>query len=323
MTSCERCAALMPWMLNRTLESGEEAALREHLATCAECRAERERARAALALAGAHPPPAALVALSRGEELPDRERVAAHVRGCASCSEELALARASHRLSSEGARERWTATATSPLWRWGALAATLLALLGFGGWLWTAVTRPAATTAASVAPDARPAAPDRAATATDAEAMRESERAALALREDLARSGQRVRELEGQLAELRAPVLNARVLEVHPEVVLRGGEQTANDVSIARDDPAVTLLLTATSGARPGPHRVELVAPGGEVLWRAEGLELQPTGDFALTVPADLLPEGRVTVRLEPPAEGSRGGGAEAARYVLTVRRRG
>ena len=83
MTSCEHCAELLPWLLNGTLEAGDEAAVREHLATCAECRAEEGRARAALAVAGAHPPAAALVALSRGGVRADRDRGAAHGRGAA------------------------------------------------------------------------------------------------------------------------------------------------------------------------------------------------------------------------------------------------
>jgi len=157
----ERARELLPWLLNGSLEEPERGEVLDTLRTSEELRRELAETRLAGEVFAQHVPAADLAAHAFGEPTGlDRGRIDAHLALCASCAEELTMARESRELA--GAPEAGTA-ATAPAagprrrgrllaflrpgaasaggsaggWQAAALAASLTALVGLGGWIWT------------------------------------------------------------------------------------------------------------------------------------------------------------------------------------------
>ncbi|HSS75909.1 MAG TPA: zf-HC2 domain-containing protein [Thermoanaerobaculia bacterium] len=147
--TCDQAIELLPWFLNGTLESGELADVRQHLETCASCRAALAETGQAWSVfsqetAAQHIPAEDMVALAWGEPPAGIEQVAAetHLASCAECSAELEMTRMSRRLGEEdnvalfpGAKPRSRTGAAPWHWRAAAIAASLTAVVAAGGWL--------------------------------------------------------------------------------------------------------------------------------------------------------------------------------------------
>jgi len=160
----ERATELLPWLLNGTLEGPERDEVLNALRTSEELRAELAETHQAGEVFGQHVPAADLVAHAFGEPTGlDRGRIEAHLALCASCAEELAMARESHALAE--APESGGAATTAPAapaagerrsgrllaflrpsasagggvagWQAAALAASVAAAVALGGWIWT------------------------------------------------------------------------------------------------------------------------------------------------------------------------------------------
>ena len=134
--SCEDTQELLPWWRNGSLDNGERAAVEEHLATCADCRAALEQVEEVLAgVAGSsHPAADELVRFAWAGEGERAGAVAEHLEACPSCREAVALARESaelQKLDSPPAPPPANDSGTRAGGRSGALlvAAALLALL--------------------------------------------------------------------------------------------------------------------------------------------------------------------------------------------------
>ena len=103
--------------------------------------------------------------------------------------------------------------------------------------------------------------------------------------------------LRERVSSFDLPLPNVQVLELFPlEMALRGeAEEEDVDGSI----PFVTMIL-ATEVREPfDAFRLDVRGPDDALLWRAEGLEMQPTGDFTVQIPTTPLPLGTITLRLE------------------------
>src|SRR4051794_5717493 len=149
--NCDDVSELLPWLLNGTLESEEEAEVRRHLATCERCRAALGDTREAWTTFDQHLPSEALVALAYGEAPSGVDAALAdrHLASCPQCAAELELAGMSRRLEEDekivpfptpsAPRSRQEAPVVrggSRAGRAAALAAGLAAVVGWTGWLY-------------------------------------------------------------------------------------------------------------------------------------------------------------------------------------------
>jgi hypothetical protein len=101
------------------------------------------------------------------------------------------------------------------------------------------------------------------------------------------------RAYESQLAELKAPQLNAPVYDVFPEgVVQRSGETSVNQLELSPKTKEFTLVLNGEGVPRYSSYGVEIVSRGGEVLWRGEGLQRDRFGGFFIRVQRSFMDEG-------------------------------
>jgi hypothetical protein len=331
LTDCEGVAGLLPWLGNGTLDAGEAAGLREHLASCARCREEWESTRKAADVFSAHIPTPALVGHVFGDADPalPRDVVEAHLADCEACAHELAMVRESRAAESASGsvgpphrRAPWLAPALA--------AAGLAAVVAGATGVWIGHRegdRRAARSAADVARlegrvatlsaevgrleiDAARREADQARKAdgagqADGEAQGDGERQA-----DGGSRAERLGKVEAAGGG-GAPIVNPPVVELVPATAVeRGGGGRL--VAVARA-PLVTLILVSPSGA--GGHRgfgLELRRGGGRV-WGAEGLVVQPGEDLTLALPGSMLEPGSYELVL-------RGGTAGRPELLATYR---
>ncbi len=146
----EHARELLPWLLNGTLEEPERSELLAALRGDEELRRELAETREAGQVFAQHVPAGELVAHAFGAPTAlAAARIDAHLALCERCAEEVALVRESRSLSEEpDAPERrqpgvlpFRRPAAAPAGtgrsRRFALAASLAAMVGFGGWLAT------------------------------------------------------------------------------------------------------------------------------------------------------------------------------------------
>ncbi len=308
---CAHVEELLPWLLNGTLPAVESAGVREHLARCAACREARAETAWVADLAAHHVPAGGLLDLAAGVRLPAEERVEieAHLASCAACAAELELVRQSWveleapetvpaKLPGGRSELARPDLAFGPRprpksdWRTLALAASLAGMIlgGFGFWQMRLQ-----------------AAGEQARQAAEVERSR---RAA-----DEARRGRAT--AEAQVARLQEPQLNAGFAELMPvELVLRGAATPLPVLAVPAAGRITLLLAAPPAGPEKGEYGVELRDAQGRVVWAARGLERQALGEFSLSLPAELLPEGPAEIRLFPPDESE----AASARYRFQVR---
>lgn len=287
---CHDVGELIPWYLNGTLDASRAQLVREHLASCPDCRKEADEARAALTLFSTHLSSADLVEMAWGRppaavaaDLAER-----HLAQCTACRADLDLLSASRRLEQGPEAARARAERFVP-GRVLALAATTLVAFG-GGALWQSQRWQ-----------------QRLALLEDGQ-RRSAERAD-GLAAELERQRQAAAQLEGRAT---APQANLPVFELLGEgQVQRSAGVSGNQLRLPRDARWVALLLSP-EGPRRGAAAVELRASDGRLVWQGQGLQPGPLGAYTLGLPADLLAEGSFTLVLRWPD-----GGLE--RYPLRV----
>jgi anti-sigma factor RsiW len=157
--TCEQAIEILPWYLNGTLEAKEQEEVRHHLATCEACRRALAETREAFRIFDQHLPAEALVALAWGGTPAGIDPALAerHLAACPQCASELELARTSHHLEEDDrvalfpgkpaaapARET-RRDGESRTWRRAALAASLAAVVGLSGWIFSAQQAPRGT----------------------------------------------------------------------------------------------------------------------------------------------------------------------------------
>lgn len=313
---CAAVEELLPWLLNGSLEAAEAKAVKAHLAWCSACQEAAAETAWVGELSAQHVPSRWLVDLAAGAPLSagERELLETHLETCAACREELALVRTSWSALGEAA-EADRAAPTAPPWlgrvrppafsaprRRGALAlaaAATIAAVGLGAWgfrQWNEAVESRSLVSG-----------ERVRHAAEVERL-----------EEAAAGAQRARqEAEARLAELRAPRLNPRVMELMPtELVLRGASSELPVITAPPGGRVTLLLYAAPNRPTSRDYGVELRDAQGKVVWSRRGLVQQPGGDFSLDLPVDLLPDGEAELRVLPPA----GGDAPFARYRFLVR---
>ncbi|HXU43976.1 MAG TPA: zf-HC2 domain-containing protein [Thermoanaerobaculia bacterium] len=100
---CAEVVQRLPWLLNGTLPPAEQGDVRDHLASCAACRAALAETRSAYRIFTAHVPAAALVDYAWGQvpERLDIGLIERHLEECPECAAELELIRTSRQLADE------------------------------------------------------------------------------------------------------------------------------------------------------------------------------------------------------------------------------
>jgi anti-sigma factor RsiW len=148
--TCEQAIEILPWYLNGTLEAREREEVRHHLATCEACRQALDETREAWRIFDQHLPSEALVALAWGETPAGIDPTLAerHLAGCPQCAAELELARMSRHLEDNPIALFPPKPAPAPretrgdgehrTWRRATLAASLAAVVGISGWIYSA-----------------------------------------------------------------------------------------------------------------------------------------------------------------------------------------
>lgn len=114
---CREVTELLPWLINGSLDNGEERSLLEHVTACESCRGELAEAAQAWELLTHHVPSLALAEYGLGVEPQglERERIARHLAVCPRCREELAWVRSDGVVDFQEARsERTGAVASGP-----------------------------------------------------------------------------------------------------------------------------------------------------------------------------------------------------------------
>jgi hypothetical protein len=298
-------AELLPWLLNGTLSTAEQAEVRAHLAACATCRAERGETVFAYRANAAHVPAAVLADYAFERPLVgfDPDLLRQHLATCRECAEQLELARASHQWA-QADEELQPQLVFTPaerprlrFWQWVTAMACLFAMLGLGGW-WLNWRQAVAEQQRWLAE--RHAANDRLAQLqTENEQLRQR-----ATPPDL--SGE-VARLQEKLKELSAPQANVLTQDIFPQDYLRRSEQTAlNDIRVPRGAQTVSLILNSRHAHDATNLSLEIARANGAVVWRTPNLRRHTTGDYTLSLPADFLPSGRYAVNIYGMKEGRR-----------------
>jgi Putative zinc-finger len=333
--TCEEADELLPWLLNGTLEAGEERRVREHLAGCERCRAALADTRFAWRVFDEHVATGDLVAYAFDDPAPglDRTAVERHVAECPRCASELEMVRASRLLGEHEKVATFPLPAAAPAprrfraWRSGALAAGLVGVVALAGWLDSSARLRsleaqlgASARGAERSEGTPPAvAPSPGVLSPGGEAERvarlEEENRRLAARaEALSRSQQelesRAGELERRMAEqAAAPQPSAAAPAAGVNTAIRdlypgdrgergtGGEEAARP--LPKQAALVTLILHAR-GEGAGERTVEVVDAAGKVVFRAGGLVRDPDSDgYVLTLDRGRLRPGRYSLRLQ------------------------
>jgi anti-sigma factor RsiW len=283
--NCEKAIEILPWLLNGSLEPQESTEVRRHLENCEACREALRDTRQAWKIFGEHLPAESLVQLAYDEAPSGVDPVLAerHLASCPQCAAELEMARMSRRLEEDDrivtfpartSRERVRETRT---WRAAALAAGLAAVVAAGGWWQTASRFSEVSTLV----------------ARNQQTQEEQARLQGQVRsaqEDLARIAANVRE----------PQLNSWTGDVSMTDVVRGQQQTGQEIVIPADVDSTPILEASHEVTQP-QREVRIVDAAGKVVWRRDGLRRNPTDDYTITFHPGFLKPGLYTVQLYAP----------------------
>src|SRR5688572_1742305 len=351
---CGHVSELLPWFKNGSLAGPEQEQVREHLAQCRACQQELSETSLAWSVYEQHLPTEALVNLAY-----DRPLVATqqrlfdhHLSACADCAEQLDLVRANRRL--EAAEEAvepgviipmasrravwWQRTS---IWRYGAIAASILFFVAASGWLrsWQQLRNPQADQSAQVN-----ALRERLA-GLDAENERlrreetqlnqqknQSEAEIAQLRSQIQEAQGRIQQqqdqIKGELAAVSgqgpgkgqgAPQINVLALDIFPVgMTQRDANRVRNSIVIPRNARALTLMLHSQTASDSPSHNIEIVDTRGRAVWKSRGLVRQSTNDYTISIPAQYLSPGSYTINIYGTAAGKR---VKVESYEVDVKR--
>jgi hypothetical protein len=293
---CAQITELLPWHLNGTLSAAQRAEISTHLAQCAACQRAWEETRVALQAAQQHVHEDILTNyIWQPQALAENHRalIERHLAACADCSEEAALLRESFALQEERVRVlafRPRASSASPAayaWRWGAIAAGLLGLFALGG-LWQSWRQNRALQTQLAQLSQR-----RDARLDELAAENQRLRQATATPTNETESAQQIARLETRIRELSAAHPNVPVLEVFPaELTQRDGAGMKTKLVIPAKAARVALILNAQSTVAANAYQLEIRDGQQRSVTVVTGLRRNATGDYTLSLPADLLPPG-------------------------------
>jgi hypothetical protein len=333
--NCNQAIELLPWLLNGSLREDERREVREHLLTCLSCRDALADTQKAWEIFDQHVPASALVAHAAGErpEGIDPAVLQAHLEACPECSSELELVRMGRRLTEDESIAtfgRQQTPRTSPRtvssgWRAAALAAGLAGVVALNGWYQSAEKarvldhRLAEAAAPAPAPQAQP--PGAPSSQEGGERVAELQTQLDQMKktvDELQTAEAHAREQLAQIAEQKpaaGPQINTWIGDVGVSGdVVRGATSTA-PTDVPAKAAVATLLLQAGTGAQ-GDRDIEITDAQGRVVWKAEGLRLDPVGqDYVLTLHRGDLAPGSYTLQLY-----RRDGGQRAAAESYAVR---
>ncbi len=258
---CQESRALLPWLVNETLDASQERRVAAHLESCDACRAELEETRVMLAVAAQHLPIEALVARAAGRDPGvDPELLETHLASCRDCAGELALLVESREALADaipapaGGLLAWRPPAAAPSsaawWRGVALAASLATLVAG-----VAAVR-------SVVQNAR---------------------------------------LGARLARLEMPVPNVAVVDLLPVDLNLRGEDGEPPAKVPAASAPATLILNSGLPASSGPFRLEIRDDGGRMISEVEDLMTDRDGLLTLSLVTEGLPSGKLVVQLLRP----------------------
>lgn len=320
--NCNEATERLPWLLNGTLGEDERRQVMAHLKDCAACRTALRETREAWRIYDQHIPAEDLVAHAWGEApvTVDPGLLEEHLASCPRCAAELELVRMSRRLEEDDriavmpARRQAPAPAgerRSGFWRAAALAASLAAVAGLGGWVYNVdrvqslETRLAETQArpaqpsrpvppASPAPNPNTTADQLARLQTEIERLEQSQ-------QEVQRQAREAQEqlalLERERGRTAEPQLNTVVLEMMA-FTTRGEEPEAPD-TVPLSTSAVTLALSAGDVPSYPDYGVEVRDARGRTVWNGKGLKWDGgNGRFALPLPRGFLAPGSYTIEI-------------------------
>lgn len=329
---CEQVAELLPWFQNGTLEGPEHQFVRAHLAHCGECLRELAETTFARSVYEQHVPADVLVNLAY--DLPivaaQHDLFDRHLSACSECTDQLDMVRASRRLQSEEEEEARPVVVPlvsrgavswqrSPVWQYGAIAATLLFVIAAGGWLrsWQQ----------SRLPDVASSAQEKALTERLQTLQAENDRlrqAEAQLSQQQTKSSNEIEQLRSQISEAQkriqqqqeqtrnelakvmrtgkermSPQINVLALDIYPVgMVQRDAAPLSNEIAISGNAQAVTLMLHSQASSESTSYRIEILNARGKAVWKANGLLRNPTNDFTISVAAESLTPGRYTINI-------------------------
>lgn len=312
----------LPWLVNGTLDTEEGQRVREHLEACESCRTELRATRDGFDVFDAHLPTEVLLSHAWGEDTGwPRETVERHLASCPRCAEELEMV--------EEGRERLNApspfdpprdlpfppprASTGNAWRYAAWAATVLLVIGLGGW-WN--------TWHSTREEGDRLAQQRIALEAEVERLKldnemtqdqvaELEKSAAQLRQDLQDA-----QVDLQVAETRprniesepaVPMLSAAVL------TLSASTTRGNEESVQIPENAwlpVSLVPPSGWGPEDGPFLVRLLGSESPPLKTSR----DDQGYLNVILPQEVIPVGEVTLEVE-----ARSGETQTYRFVRSL----
>ena len=337
---CELVVGVLPWALNGTLDDVERQHVREHLAHCRKCQRELAETSFAWTVHQQHIPAEVLVSIAFGRpvEAGEHSLFEKHLKACSDCAEQLEMARESRRLQPEGEAEetaqvsplaakkevRWRRT---PVWRYGAIAASLFLVVAAGGWLrsW----QQARELRAGVTDREKALRQRLADLEVENERLRQTEtqlgqqqdrsnaeiiQLQAQIKETQARVQQQQNQVGRELARVRrqgegggAPQVNILALDIYPVGLTQRAEgPTSNEIAIPRNVRAVTLILNSQDSSDHRSYSIEVVDSRGKTVWSARGLTRNSTSDYTISVPADYLAPGGYTINVFGQAAGRR-----------------
>lgn len=317
----------LPWLVNGTLDIDEEQRVREHLEACESCRTELQATREGFDVFDAHLPTEVLLSHAWGEDTGwPRETVERHLASCPRCAEELEMV--------EEGRERLNAPSpfdpprdlpfpppralTGNTWRYAALAATVLLVLGLGGWwnTWHSGREEVARLAQErddLRSQLEQLAEEYDATQDQLDQPTELATSTEELRHDLEQAQQDLQALEARREDASAPpavaLMPPLVVELYA-LTERGAESDLPEKTFPEGVSAAFLLAAPPDWKRDdGPFRVRLL-----------GGELEPTealwqdGYLGVQFPEEVIPVGEVTLEVE-----TRSGETQTYRFVRSL----
>lgn len=115
-----------------------------------------------------------------------------------------------------------------------------------------------------------------------------------------------------------APSANIAVVEAFPTTARERGGEVENTLEVGADTSGATVILMSDLPEEKTPWAVDIATTDGRVVWRHEGLERSPDGDFTLSIPAALLSQPQLEITLYRVVGGH---WRKAESYVVTTTR--